>query len=121
MPRTVHTDETREADRRYRREWYARNADHAKGRVIERRGLLKAWMREHRSNIVCSRCLETDPACMDFHHLDPAAKEMSVANAVQNGWSISRLRAEIAKCIVLCSNCHRKLHAAEAAEVRRAA
>jgi hypothetical protein len=47
------------------------------------------------------RCL----AALEFHHLDPAAKEFGVA---QNGMarSIERLRAEVRKCVLLCSNCH---------------
>jgi hypothetical protein len=48
-----------------------------------------------------SRCL----AALEFHHLDPSAKQFGVA---QNGMarSIERLRAEVRKCILLCSNCH---------------
>ncbi|HEV3033923.1 MAG TPA: winged helix-turn-helix domain-containing protein [Solirubrobacteraceae bacterium] len=44
-------------------------------------------------------------AALEFHHLDPAAKEFGVA---QNGMarSIERLRAEVRKCVLLCSNCH---------------
>jgi transposase len=44
-------------------------------------------------------------AALEFHHLDPAAKEFGVA---QNGMarSIERLRAEVRKCLLLCSNCH---------------
>jgi transposase len=44
-------------------------------------------------------------AVLEFHHLDPSAKEFGVA---QNGMarSIERLRAEIRKCVLLCSNCH---------------
>lgn len=40
-----------------------------------------------------------------FHHLDPAANERGVA---QNGMgrSIERLRAEVRKCVLLCSNYH---------------
>ena len=47
----------------------------------------------------------------DFHHLDPNEKEM--------GWekmrkvSKERLYAELDKCVLLCSNCHRIRHYAE--------
>ncbi|HEY2282384.1 MAG TPA: helix-turn-helix domain-containing protein [Solirubrobacteraceae bacterium] len=44
-------------------------------------------------------------AALQFHHLDPGAKEFGVA---QGGMarSIDRLRAEAHKCVLLCSNCH---------------
>ena len=44
-------------------------------------------------------------AALEFHHLDPTTKEFGVA---QNGMarSIERLRAEVRKCVLLCSNCH---------------
>jgi hypothetical protein len=47
------------------------------------------------------RCL----AALEFHHVDPASKAFGVA---QNGMarSIERLRAEVRKCVLLCSNCH---------------
>jgi transposase len=47
------------------------------------------------------RCM----AALEFHHLDPTAKQFGVA---QGGMarSIERLRAEVRKCVLLCSNCH---------------
>ena len=56
----------------------------------------------------CSYCGETDFACLDFHHM--GEKESEIARAIHNGWSKERLLKEINKCIVICSNCHRKLH-----------
>ncbi len=43
-------------------------------------------------------------AALEFHHLDPDAKEFGVAH--RGARSIERLRAEVRKCILLCSNCH---------------
>jgi hypothetical protein len=59
----------------------------------------------------CIVCGETDPACLDFHHRDPAQKAYGVRQAVHHGWSRTRVRAEAAKCDILCANCHRKHHA----------
>lgn len=57
----------------------------------------------------CQRCHEHDPKCLDFHHVDATEKEFNIAR--MRGWARERIFAEIAKCCVLCSNCHRKLHA----------
>jgi len=60
--------------------------------------------------IKCSQCGEDHPAILDFHHLNPKDKDFELAKAIAGGYSKSRILKEIAKCIVLCSNCHRKLH-----------
>lgn len=51
----------------------------------------------------CSRAL-------DFHHVDPSTKLFTISN---NGFGRSweRVKAEIDKCVLLCANCHRELHA----------
>ncbi|MBI2323399.1 MAG: hypothetical protein HYU87_00315 [Chloroflexi bacterium] len=49
-------------------------------------------------------------AALDPHHADPSTKEFSFSAF---GGSMSRLRAELAKCVLLCANCHRLRHAAE--------
>lgn len=57
----------------------------------------------------CLKCGESHPACLDYHHLDPTTKKFQIGM----GWR-SRpwedVLSEIAKCELLCSNCHRKLH-----------
>ena len=59
-------------------------------------------------------CDESHPACLDFHHRDPREKVMILSKVTnQRGWSIERILAEIAKCEVICANCHRKEHWSE--------
>ena len=43
---------------------------------------------------------------MDFDHRDPDDKEALISHLV-NALSLRRLVAEMAKCDVVCSNCHR--------------
>jgi transposase-like protein len=42
---------------------------------------------------------------LQFHHVDPAAKSFSLS---ERGLarSLERARAEVAKCVLLCANCH---------------
>ena len=57
----------------------------------------------------CFDCGQTFPSCVyDFHHLDPSAKEMSVATAF--GKKEIHYERELAKCVMLCANCHRIRH-----------
>jgi hypothetical protein len=56
----------------------------------------------------CSHCGEADTVVLDLHHVDPDGKDANPASLI--GGSLEVLRAEIRKCIVLCSNCHRREH-----------
>ena len=55
----------------------------------------------------CTQCGESTPVCLDFHHVGD--KDMEVSKMW--GMNDERVRKEIEKCILLCSNCHRKVHA----------
>ena len=56
----------------------------------------------------CVRCGYNDCIeSLDFHHLNPAEKEFGLA-AYQKDFI--KLTEELKKCILLCSNCHRKEH-----------
>ena len=57
----------------------------------------------------CEDCGVVYPSyVMDFDHRDPATKHRGVATAVSEGWAIARIQAEIDKCDLVCSNCHRE-------------
>ena len=49
-------------------------------------------------------------AALHFHHVDPDTKSFALS---QGGFtkSVERLRAEAAKCVLLCSNCHAEVEA----------
>jgi len=60
---------------------------------------------------VCAKCGHSfHPAAMDYHHRDPKKKETAISTLVNRGASIERIDEEIAKCDLMCSNCHRILH-----------
>ncbi|QGZ16283.1 putative HNH endonuclease [Erwinia phage Hena1] len=46
---------------------------------------------------------------MDLHHLDEETKDANVSDLMRRG--TKKLIAEMNKCVVLCANCHRKVHA----------
>ena len=45
---------------------------------------------------------------MEFDHRDPSTKEMSVSEMVRSKMGIERIKREIEKCDILCSNCHKR-------------
>jgi hypothetical protein len=58
----------------------------------------------------CADCGENHPAVLEFHHVDPRDKSETIAQMVALNRNWKRIEAEIAKCVVLCCNCHRKRH-----------
>lgn len=59
----------------------------------------------------CKTCgYKKSPGALHFHHLDPSTKEFAIgATGIPRSWD--RTKAEAEKCILLCANCHKKLHA----------
>lgn len=57
----------------------------------------------------CNICgLKDHPCVYDLHHLDPKEKDFGIGAFLDRSWN--KLYPELQKCILLCSNCHRKLH-----------
>lgn len=46
---------------------------------------------------------------LEYHHVNPEEKEMSFGNNANRSWADTR--KELKKCILLCANCHREVHA----------
>lgn len=44
---------------------------------------------------------------MDFDHRDPSLKKFELGDALSKVYSIQLVLDEIAKCDVVCANCHR--------------
>jgi len=83
-----------------------------RARIVARQQEMKKWLHSLKEGRSCSQCDESHPACLDYHHRDPSVKEIEISRIVRwKGWGKARILAEIAKCDLLCSNCHRKLHA----------
>lgn len=91
-----------------RRKWYQEHKERITNTVKHRQAGIRDWFQAYKSTLKCMRCSESDPACLDFHHIDPKTKEYMISGMVCA--SKKRILEEIAKCEVLCANCHRKLH-----------
>jgi hypothetical protein len=63
---------------------------------------LIAYLRGH----PCVDCGETDIVVLEFDHLRDKVMDVSVLS--REGYSLERIKHEIAKCEVVCANCHKR-------------
>lgn len=103
----------RDCQKSLHKEYYQKNKIVFLEKERQRRQEWWIWWNEYKTTLKCCRCGETHSACLDFHHRDPKKKDGNLGNMVNKGCSKERILLEVAKCDVLCSNCHRKLHYAE--------
>ena len=69
--------------------------------LLERTEFLVDFLRGH----PCVDCGESDPVVLEFDHL--SEKKFSIAQGVRNrNWQ--SVLDEMAKCDVVCANCHRR-------------
>ncbi len=97
----------------YKRKRYAEDPGYKqkqKDNSKSRKRKLKQMLRDIKSDRGCKLCEESHVACLVFHHRDPGKKEFSLERMAADQLAMSRIIEEIAKCDVLCANCHRKLH-----------
>ena len=58
----------------------------------------------------CERCgYDECIAALEFHHINPDEKEFGICTTGVTR-SLEVLKKEADKCVLLCCNCHRKLH-----------
>jgi hypothetical protein len=106
---------TKKEKRRKWRNWYHKTTPEKRKKYSTRRAerrekALKA-IHDYKLTLHCSQCPENHPACLEFHHDgENGEKEFDIGNAANLGYSIKKIFEEIKKCIVLCANCHKKLH-----------
>jgi len=57
-----------------------------------------------------NRCIEA----LEFHHANSSGKDFSISDKGYTR-SCAKVKEELDKCILLCANCHREVHAQSAA------
>lgn len=102
----------RECTRLRDREYYHSNRQDRKNKIRERaekeRERVGQMILEYKKQ-GCKFCKEIECICMDFHHLRD--KDFAIGDSTRKNYSLNRVKKEIEKCLVVCSNCHRKIHA----------
>src|SRR5690349_1986588 len=79
----------------------------------ERRARIRRWLDEYKRTLSCERCGFADFRALEFHHHGFREKDFNIADMIGSGLSIAKIRSEIEKCSVLCSNCHQIEHYGE--------
>lgn len=81
-----------------RKQYIARNA--------ARRAAIASLVRTFKTGKTCTDCGLPHPFWrLDFDHL--GSKDVNLSAIAKTGWSNERVMAEIAKCELVCANCHR--------------
>lgn len=104
MPYKQYSDEVA-AKRRY----YMRSKQAIVDRTRQKRAEIRKWLIDYKTERGCKECGNKHPAVLDFHHTG-GRKERGLTECANSQFSQQRLEEEIAKCIILCSNCHRISH-----------
>lgn len=92
------------------RKKYSTEEERKKGKsekVIEWRKRKKKELVEYKGGKceMCgyNRCINA----LEFHHKDPNEKDFTISG---KSWSFDRLKKEVDKCTLVCSNCHNEIH-----------
>lgn len=95
-----------EKQREYQRNWYKNNSKKVIAKTKAARTMRKEIVNDYKT--FCEKCGENDSVCLDFHHVGEKVDDISAM--VMKAKPVELILAEIAKCIVVCKNCHAKIH-----------
>ena len=75
-----------------------------RNRVKDKRNLVRRYVQDQKQNSACADCGEDYPYwMMQFDHLSD--KEFTIGNYAHHK-TLDQVKAEVAKCEVVCANCH---------------
>lgn len=81
----------------------------SRARVKKRIDENRKTLSDLKKSLGCKFCTELEPICLEFHHKNPKTKEFGIADYM--ACNIERLLRETKKCVCVCANCHKKVHA----------
>lgn len=102
----------------YSRAYYERNRSKVISKINANKRANRKWFAQFKKTLSCIECGQNHPATLDFHHVIHGKDHRKVNDLVSDGHNRIRIEKEIAKCVVLCSNCHRIVHHEER-EIRK--
>lgn len=94
--KVVRTQERKDSNKNYQKTWHS-------NRSLK----IKQFIFNYLSTKSCIKCGVSDVLVLEFDHKNPKRKSFNLGKAfMDKDMTINKLKKEIAKCVVLCSNCH---------------
>ena len=90
----------------YVKKHYYKNKQQYLNKNKERKNKAKHYVIQKKKEGKCVVCGENRWWVLDFHHTE--SKTDAVSKML--GWGLERIKIEVAKCVLLCANCHRNIH-----------
>jgi len=102
----------------YRRRYFREHREHLTALIVANMRKRQEWFQDYKRNLRCSRCGESFPDCpgiIEFHHEGEGAetRDHVISSLLKHNAPMTRFKAELAKCVPVCANCHRRLHESE--------
>lgn len=89
---------------------YADRREYLIKAVAKRRKKIRLMALEYLGGKCCFCGYNRCSSALDFHHRDASTKEFGLSqNGMTRSWE--RTKAELEKCVLVCANCHREIHA----------
>lgn len=102
--------ECKDCKNSYNRNYYAKDRTAQYNRVKVRNAAQKTLLKEYVWTLKRNPCTDCGqsyhPFVMDFDHIGDD-KVYNIYEMVHSGYSLETVKAEIAKCELVCANCHR--------------
>ena len=79
---------------------------------------VKRWRKNFKKKVIegyggkCMSCGYSGcNEAFDLHHVDPKQKEFNFGKVTSSPKAFEKILPEIKKCVLVCANCHREIHA----------
>lgn len=99
----------------YHRDWYRKRAEVDPQWNEKKKATRSDLRRAQKSKFVkkmggcCAHCKQVYPDCVfEFHHINHAEKDITPSKLFMYRDEV--IAKELAKCLMLCANCHRIVH-----------
>lgn len=110
--KNIHHSYCKDCKRELDKKIYSENKNDRKNKVRiaakKKTDFLKRFVKRLKMLGRCKKCSDNRWYVLDFHHMKD--KKDNIGALYHSGVSIDRLKQELRKCILLCSNCHREEH-----------
>jgi hypothetical protein len=92
----------------YKALWHQRNKERRTAAIKLRRSQKRQYVHSLKEGVECLDCgVEYPPYVYDFDHLPEFKKEFDLSSTGMRDKTMEQIIAEVAKCELICSNCHR--------------